>query len=141
MQFDMQVTCMALYEVFDPVEAECGTVGCALGHGPDATGIPGKRREPWSIYSGRVFGIYRKTDEYAFLFAAGWAYTEPSPEQAADRIAWLLDGGEPYHPLEAEQLNSRPWHGHFRRSGRVTWQDILAGKESPLSERVTALAT
>lgn len=52
-------------------ETECGTVGCAVGHGPYA-GIPKLPTENWVTYSERVFGISKAT-EWSYCFSGAWS--------------------------------------------------------------------
>lgn len=74
---------------------ECGTVGCAAGHGPYA-GIIKYSSESWNDYVERVFGVGSWDTEYwAWLFSAGWVYTDNTPEGAAKRILYLIRHGLP----------------------------------------------
>lgn len=108
-------------EPLEPSRAECGTVGCALGHGPFATGIRGKLYEGWGQYALRVFGIDPCDGRFAegdweFLFSVSWAYIAPSPMDAADQIVWFLDHGA---PTDFCQTDDTEWRGYFLRSGRL----------------------
>jgi hypothetical protein len=98
---------------FDPDEAaakglqyleNCGTVACAVGHGPAAGvalnsnekrrlahwGTPGAIA--WGEYSRRAF--YSRPSEFAFLFASDWAEFDNHHYGAAARIRYLLDRGD-----------------------------------------------
>ena len=68
---------------------KCGTIGCAIGHGPHAR-IPKKPYEGWEAYSYRVFEV--SWLEWDFLFSAKWAGVDNTPQGAAKRINWLLEG-------------------------------------------------
>ena len=78
---------------------ECGTVGCAVGHGPYA-GIPKSQEETWAEYSYRVFGIPSYSNAWEWLFGVRWAYSEKFSDHlsAAKRIHVFLKAG-----------NSIPW--------------------------------
>jgi len=80
----------------DGKRTTCGTIGCAVGHGPYA-GIPKRADEIWVQYAGRVFGIapHIKEDEWEWCFSDKWAGIDNTPKGAAQRIMWLLDKGLP----------------------------------------------
>lgn len=72
---------------------DCGSVGCAVGHGPYA-GIPKMEDEYWQEYAMRVFGIVPSTKDHDWLFAAYWRYSEfPGITDAAKRIEAFLNAG------------------------------------------------
>lgn len=98
-QFDMSV--------FDPsrkahsTQSTCGSVGCAIGHGPYA-GIPKQCRESWIHYWQRVFlppkhfdCFADETDPWAWCFSEDWVSMDNTAAGAAKRIYWLLDHGVP----------------------------------------------
>jgi len=64
---------------------DCGTVGCALGHGPYA-GIPKPLQESWIQYSYNAFGMEWGTNEFKQLFGSQWEAIDNTPEGAAKRI-------------------------------------------------------
>jgi len=72
----------------------CGSVGCAVGHGPYA-GIPKSGDETWVTYAYRVFGIHLDSGEWTWLFSDLWAdITEFSDHlSTAKRIHAFLDAG------------------------------------------------
>ncbi len=80
----------------EPSEAECGTVACAVGHGP-AAGVAARPREGWTQYQYRAFG-----NLHAALFAADWTGTDNTPHGAAARICWLLNSPELADDLRSE---------------------------------------
>jgi hypothetical protein len=94
-----------LYAVLDPKTflGKCGTVACAVGHGP-AAGIELTDEEQafrlmWYRYSARAFGAdhyIRRSSYYMkvfdFLFSADWAVYDNHHYGAAARIRYLLDG-------------------------------------------------
>lgn len=75
----------------------CGSVGCAIGHGPYA-GVKKYGREDFAEYCQRVFKIDQsdKSDEekrvnWIFLFDSYWRNIDNSSEGAAKRILYFLD--------------------------------------------------
>ncbi len=91
-KFDMvdfvgEISCLEMSRL-----TECGTIGCAVGHGPYA-GIPKSKDEIWSFYSYRVFGL--EDDYWDFCFSDIWGMVDNTPHGAAKRILVLLDSGLP----------------------------------------------
>jgi len=82
----------------------CGTVACAIGHGP-AAGIDPQGSENWSEYSSRVFGcvnralwggvVYMGGGIYAWAFCEEWCHHDNTPLGAAQRIRYALRHGIP----------------------------------------------
>jgi hypothetical protein len=72
----------------------CGTAGCAVGHGPYA-GIRKLKKEDWLSYSVRVFGLERHSREWDWCFSGLWASKDNTPKGAAKRILTLLKSGVP----------------------------------------------
>ena len=88
---------------------ECGTVACAVGHGPSA-GIlfrktkdfdtiesldGGKFKQPdWDTYSERF--APRFSNEWDWMFGPDWDDVDDTHRGAAARIRYILDGGEPF---------------------------------------------
>jgi hypothetical protein len=72
--------------------SDCGSVGCAVGHGPFA-GIPKHKSESWTGYEIRVFDT--DMDEFEWLFEKTWAAMDNTPEGAGLRIKHLLKHGLP----------------------------------------------
>ena len=77
----------------------CGSVGCAIGHGPLAgIGIEvfDKYYGRFDIYCSEVF-IDAKLDHRAWdwCFSDDWDYVDNTHQGAAKRILWLLDKGLP----------------------------------------------
>jgi hypothetical protein len=62
----------------------CGTVACAVGHGPSA-GIRVYGDECWGSYADRVFG-FLPDDGFDYMFASGWSVDDNTPKGAAARI-------------------------------------------------------
>lgn len=82
---------------------DCGSVACAVGHGPAAhifmlpdelTGGWGDGPQ-WSSYVERVFGFPPDSDEFRWLFSPEWARQDNTPQGAAKRIDYLLANGLP----------------------------------------------
>jgi hypothetical protein len=96
--FNMNVYVMKDDRLFNyasgaPFAGACGTVACAVGHGP-AAGIPAKLEEEWwTDYARRVFEL--KGCENDWCFAGLWVNVDNTPHGAAKRIRYLLDHGLP----------------------------------------------
>ena len=74
----------------------CGTVACAIGHGP-AAGIKVRNNAnrlgiDWLNYGKRAFGV--SSDIYYFLFAGIWPAVDPHHWGAAARIRYILAGND-----------------------------------------------
>jgi hypothetical protein len=83
------------YGLYNKAFYECGTVGCAIGHGPLA-GIPMNEVESvglWAGYSYRT--LVQVGKKWDWCFSADWAQVDNTPQGAAKRILWLLDKGLP----------------------------------------------
>jgi len=75
----------------------CGSVGCAIGHGPYA-GITKINYEGWSTYAHRVFGVAQTGDTHfirKYLFDSDWKMVDNTPVGAARRIIRYLSSGIP----------------------------------------------
>lgn len=72
------------------LQLDCGSCGCAIGHGPYA-GIPKLTTETWYQYHLRVFG----TEVYGWCFAGEWKEVDNTPQGAAARIRIALEHGIP----------------------------------------------
>lgn len=70
-----------------------------LAFGP-AAGLPAAAGESWPDYCRRVFGVYDQRPFMAWLQSPMWAKTDPSPEGAGLRIAYVLDYGVPADHVE-----------------------------------------
>lgn len=86
-EFDMGCYCEEAFPI--TVDGTCGSVGCAVGHGPYA-GIPWKGETNWPTYSDNNLV---DSDNYlwGFLFSSDWEDYDNTPEGAADRIDFVLD--------------------------------------------------
>lgn len=71
----------------------CGTVGCAVGHGPYA-GIPKDANETWYDYARIVFNGY-DINLFDWLFGGEWYHYDNTPEGAGKRILYALKYGVP----------------------------------------------
>lgn len=104
----------------DDESTECGTVGCAAGHGPYA-GIEKLSTESWQEYTVRVFGLkntgYTNTviitsGEWSWCFHPNWEEIDNTPSGAAKRILWLLKYGMP-NDWKDMIYNGEPlWYNH-----------------------------
>ncbi len=82
------------------VENECGTVACALGHGP-AAGILPKREQSWVRYGMiNFYGADQDDTIHTFLFGGTWKNLDNTAKGAAKRIYWYLEHGVPQHAYE-----------------------------------------
>lgn len=72
-------------------DSECGTVACALGHGPMA-GIGEVLWFDWDLYAWDHFGIDRGM-AWIWLFGLQWTSVDNTPHGAAARIEWFLKFG------------------------------------------------
>jgi len=86
----------------------CGSVACAIGHGPSA-GIRRRGDRNWEDYCSRVFGT---GDAWSYLFSAQWAYFDNTPKGAAARIRTYLELG--HAPAGWEQA----WAAEETNDGR-----------------------
>jgi hypothetical protein len=81
--------------------ANCGTVACAIGHGP-AAGIRRYRTDidcdgdfDWDEYSERVFGCISDNEVFEYLFDSNWCHNDNTHYGAAARIRYYLENGVP----------------------------------------------
>jgi hypothetical protein len=79
------------------IRYECGTIACAVGHGPGAGIMPTLADETWPNYAERVFGAFSDPAEdilvHAWCFDGIWSEHDNTPEGAAKRIIYMLDHG------------------------------------------------
>lgn len=88
----------------------CGSVACAVGHGPQA-GIAPLWGEIWHHYAARVFT--EDARERLWCFSGVWDSCDDTPRGAAQRIYYMLEKGLPetfvsfpsddYPPMYADQ--------------------------------------
>jgi hypothetical protein len=72
----------------------CGTIACAVGHGPTA-GIENKGWRKWGEYTQGAFGIDTFSGDFQFLFSSDWSHYDNTPQGAANRIYYALQHGIP----------------------------------------------
>lgn len=84
-----------------PIKVQCGSAGCAVGHGPNA-GIPTNNDATWWAYAERVF-LPTAEDGFWWMFDGEWVGVDNTPQGAAKRIHLFLDGAVPEN--WDEQLN------------------------------------
>lgn len=72
----------------------CGTVACAIGHGPTAGIAPSKNREDWWVYAKDKFTNHNN-EVFEWCFGADWSYYDNTPHGAAARIRYMLSNGVP----------------------------------------------
>lgn len=73
-------------------QINCGTVACAIGHGPTA-GIKAEAEEDWPEYSQRCFT--ENPREWQWCFSDDWVGIDPTHQGAALRIRHMLKSGAP----------------------------------------------
>lgn len=103
---------------------DCGTVGCAVGHGPYA-GIPKLVNESWFVYSAREFGVDRWGETYLgfqWMFGGAWRVVDNSPAGAARRIVFFLIKGLP----EGFDENLATYSPTLYKRIPFTWPKIIA---------------
>lgn len=89
----------------------CGTVACAVGHGP-LIGIKAKEHEFWEDYNFRAFGLYitcehgvkEEDDRWEWCFCSKWSDKDNTAQGAAKRIDYILKHGDA--PKDWEQQRS-----------------------------------
>ena len=69
----------------------CGTVACAVGHGP-AAGIRVYGDGDWADYADRVFGKMC-CDDFQYMFGSWWSNYDNTPKGAASRIRTFVSLG------------------------------------------------
>jgi len=77
-----------------PLAGTCGTVACAVGHGPAAGIAPLGCLEWWSDYARRVFDLTHR--EHYWCFDGNWSQVDNTPHGAAKRIRHMLEHGAPF---------------------------------------------
>ena len=81
--------------------ARCGTIACAVGHGPAAgigpTADTVERQLGWIRYAAIYLGVDRQADHrsHRFLFDGAWCTRDNTPRGAARRIRHWLEHGTP----------------------------------------------
>jgi hypothetical protein len=85
----------------------CGSVGCAVGHGPYA-GIPKRKEEGWFWYAERVFGVYDSL-LFQYLFSSEWKGYDNTPQGAANRILAFLEKVEQGTLTEEYLIDNTPF--------------------------------
>ena len=73
---------------------DCGTIGCAVGHGPYA-GIVKEVGETWVEYSERVFDLPAYGATWVWCFGALWHMYDNTARGAGLRIDYMLKYGVP----------------------------------------------
>ena len=106
----------------------CGTVACAVGHGPSAGIIP-KRKEFWVEYSNRAFT--NNEDEWDWCFNSEWFEVDNTLVGAYKRIYLLLDIGVPNFDIE-ERVMQYEGEGELsekilRRDDKKLYKSLLKG--------------
>ena len=93
-EFDMAVYADPAHLL--PGKTGCGTVGCAIGHGPYA-GIAKYPHEYWPDYARRAFIRNTLTSQIArdWLLGEDWTVVDNTPQGAGRRIKYTLKHGIP----------------------------------------------
>jgi hypothetical protein len=82
----------ATFDLNEKPKPECGTVACAVGHGP-AAGIRIYGDWDWESYADRVFGEL-PYDDFSYMFGSSWCDTDNTPKGAAARIRTFVELGK-----------------------------------------------
>lgn len=113
---------MSLFNDEQDLEPEertrCGSVGCAIGHGPEA-GLEKHLGEDWLEYSERVFGLTPGEPAWHWCFDCEWSQSDNTPQGAAKRILWLLEHGLPDEP---DRLGQRFGTAPLCYAGMEVWR-------------------
>ena len=89
----------------------CGTVGCAIGWSPAI--MDQKTFKKLLSSSGTIsyfdiadeyFGVTPYSHKWSYMFSAGWAHKDNTPQGAAARILYFLDHGVPDDFVESEAV-------------------------------------
>lgn len=104
--FDMAYYCRSTSSTaLFPYQAECGTICCALGHGPQA-GIPQKGIEnlhwTWRQYADQYFCPIQ-SKEWEFLFGSRW---QSDIQQFINRASIVISG---------QEIDYDFWNGDYLR--------------------------
>jgi hypothetical protein len=78
--------------IWEQTKPDCGTVACAVGHGPSA-GIRVYGDSDWESYADRVFGELPH-DDFTYMFGSSWCDTDNTPKGAAARIRTFVELGK-----------------------------------------------
>ena len=95
---------MGTYDGMD----DCGSVGCAVGHGPYA-GIK-KTENSWGRYADRVFGASDRVPAtcngrlYDYCFNSSWSSVDNTAVGAAERIETVLTRGIPTRDIRDPEV-------------------------------------
>ena len=74
-------------------EATCEGGGCAIGWGAAELHREEARVAwSWEGFAQAAYGMVPGTLSWMYCFATGWAVVNPTPQAAARRIEWILDG-------------------------------------------------
>jgi hypothetical protein len=90
-KFDMGLFTRA--ELNGENDTVCRTAGCAVGFAPFA-GIEKHIGETFTAYGSRTLVEDSTSKLWEWLFSGGWFYEDNTPEGAAKRIQYFLNGGE-----------------------------------------------
>jgi hypothetical protein len=89
----------------------CGTVGCAVGHGPVA-GVETYPGESWPQYTERCF-IPESSPLFALLFDDSWQTKDNTPQGAAARIAYVLAGETDWREYDEDDYDQVDYTGYL----------------------------
>ena len=114
-KFDMYAFFKDESEYLDPVDAKqainhCGTVACAIGHGPAAGIKPAEDCNDWLDYAKDMFIGHGapSANAYLWLFGSDWTEIDNTPQGAAKRIYHMLEYGVPvnFQSYRSEDLDT-----------------------------------
>jgi hypothetical protein len=89
----------------------CGTVGCAVGHGPVA-GVQSYPGESWTAYTERCF-IPDGSPLFEFFFSDDWQTKDNTPQGAAARIAYVLAGETDWREYDEDDYGQVDYTGYL----------------------------
>jgi hypothetical protein len=85
---------------------DCGTVACAIGHGPAAGITIATETADWLDYGEKAFEL--ALDEWDWCFSGHWCEVDNTPHGAAKRIRYFLEHGVPAD-AEAQRYGQAPY--------------------------------
>ena len=93
--FNMSIFSSASKHLAEKKDFECGTAGCAIGHGPNA-GIKPSRPMSWNNYYLEYFEPNNFSAHFFdWCFSPNWSFVDNTPRGAAIRIQYALEVGIP----------------------------------------------
>lgn len=80
-------------------KTECGSIGCVLGYCTtlDMAGFMAcaDAEDPYGTWSEKFTGLDGSSQEWMYMFASYWYWTDNTPQGAAARIRYVVKNGIP----------------------------------------------